>query len=145
MDENLSSSVIGGNKDVPEKLLPELTQTSNRAATIPEKQLEENADLNGEQHVHRGITVNVKTEKEESTTELDTTNEEDMSRKRKRKARPKKVMALVGFTLTPTKLGKRELFYQLGKFREFKASLGKLYQKIKKIFHITNVKINVLH
>ena len=83
-----------------------MTQTSNEAATIPEKQLEENADLNDEQHEHRGITVNVKTEKEESTTELDTTNEEDMSRKRKRKARPKKVMPLVGFTLTPTKLGK---------------------------------------
>ena len=145
VDENLPSSAIGSNKDVPEKLLPELTQTSNEAATIPEKQLEENADVNDEQHEHRGITVNVKAEKEESTPELDTTNEEDMSRKRKRKARPKKVMSFVGFTLAPTKLGKRELFYQLGKFRELKASLAKLYQKIKKIFHITNVKINVLH
>ena len=62
---------------------------------------------------------------------MDTTNEEDMSRKRKRKARPKKVMPLVGFTLAPTKLGKRELFYQLGKFREFKASLGKVISENK--------------
>ena len=131
VDENLSSSAIRSNKDVPEKLLPELTQTSNEAATIPEKQLEENADFNDEQHEHQGITVNVKTEKEESTPELDTTNEEDMSRKRKRKARPKKVMPLVGFTLAPTKLGKRELFYQLGKFREFKASLGKVISENK--------------
>ena len=86
------------NRDVPEKLLPELNEISNDAARIPEKQQEENTDHNDE---HRDTAVKVKTEKEESTTELDTTNEDDMSRKRKRKARPKKVMSLAGFPLTP--------------------------------------------
>ena len=106
VDESLSTTAISYKKDFSEQMLPESNETSN-AVTIPEKQLEENTCFNDEQQDDDKVTtVLIKTEKEESTPELDSTNDDDISRKRKRKARPKKVTSLVGFPVTPKTLRK---------------------------------------